>query len=319
MDGDTIKGIGMLSLERPEETIAEMDGSTEGDAAETASGLFTDSAGINDQDSSRSDGNRSQEQASAKRSASASSSSKKAKMKKRPEYAPEELTKLQNQEEIQQLLYIAQRYIGKPLTQTDSNTIISFVEYYGLKEEVAEYLIEYCVSEGHTHMNYMEKVAMNWSEENITSVEQAKAYTINFNKNYYRVFKALGVHNRQPNKPQMDLIDKWIDEYNFAIEIIEHACELTIARINEPKLSYVEGILKNWHDNGAKSMKDIEKLDARYKKDREADRKKTKEQNTATPPKNSKNRFHNHDQRTYDYDILEKRMNDMLDKEINGK
>jgi len=40
--------------------------------------------------------------------------------------------------------------------------------------DLIEYLVEYCVSKGHTSIRYIEKVALAWADNHITTVEQAK-------------------------------------------------------------------------------------------------------------------------------------------------
>lgn len=40
-----------------------------------------------------------------------------------------------------------------------------------MSAELIEYLIEYCVENGHKSMHYINKVALSWHEENITTGE----------------------------------------------------------------------------------------------------------------------------------------------------
>lgn len=241
-----------------------------------------------------------------------------AKLYSRPEYSMDEMALITEESEFKQLIYITSKYLGKQLTQTDVNTLLGFVDWLGLPFDVVEFLIEYCASGGHRHMNYIEKVAISWSDENIKTIEQAKVLTENFSKNYYRIFKALGISNRQPTGAQVKLMDKWIDDYNFAIEVIEKACDKTIAAINKPELKYVDTILSRWHDHGAKSVIDIDKLDATYQSNKKAER-EAKGKIQTTTDKRTSNRFHNHEQRDYDYSLLEKKMDEMIDTEVYEK
>lgn len=238
-------------------------------------------------------------------------STKKAKIQDRPQYSMEEIVKYQEATEVKELLYIAQRYIGRPLSSTDTNAIIGFIEYYGLPVEVVEYLIEYCTSDDHRNLSYMEKVAMDWSERNIRTVDQARTHTEQYNKNYFRIFRALGLSGRTPTPKQITLMEKWISEYNFAIEVIELACEKTITAINKPELAYVDTILTRWHNKGVKSPEAIAELDRSFKQSQE-----TRKKNAG--PVKSKNRFINYEQHDYDYDDLEKKMKDLRKKKSNG-
>ena len=40
--------------------------------------------------------------------------------------------------------------------------------------DVIEYVIEYCVQNRHNSIRYMEKVALNWHEKGIDTVDKAK-------------------------------------------------------------------------------------------------------------------------------------------------
>ncbi len=287
-EGDDIKSIGLLSLERAEDTLE-------------------DTASSEPQIHSKA--NTPIEIARHKKKPKKQERS--AKLYKKPEYSMEEMAMMAEETEFKQLLYITEKYLAKQLTQTDVNTLLGFVDWLGLPIDVVEYLIEHCASDGHRHMNYIEKVAIDWSDRNIKTVEQAKSLMDKFNKNYYRIFKALGISNRQPTPPQIKLMDQWIDELNFALEVVELACAKTISAINKPELKYVNTILTRWHKEGAKSVKDIENLDAKYI---EVNSQKNKLTGTKEKPVGkSNNRFHNHDQRTYDYSLLEERMNEMIE------
>ncbi len=237
---------------------------------------------------------------------------KQARLQQRPQYSMDEMAMYTEQSEFKELLYITERYLKKPLSQADVNVLLGFVDWLGLSMEVVEFLIEYCASDGHRHMNYIEKVAIDWADQNFETVEQAKAYTETYNKNYFKIFKALGLSGRQPTPKQMKYMDRWTADYNFAIEVIELACEKTISAINKPELAYVDTILTRWHNKGVKSLEAVADLDRNYKTDQSSKAKQTK-----TTPTN-KNKFHNHQQREYDFEDIEKKMDDLLDKRLDG-
>ena len=85
-----------------------------------------------------------------------------------------EFDELREREDIKQLLYIVEKYIGAPLSPTDVRTILYIRETLGMSGELIEYLVEYCVSNQHTSLRYMEKVAINWTEQGISTVDAAK-------------------------------------------------------------------------------------------------------------------------------------------------
>lgn len=223
-------------------------------------------------------------------------------------------TPVYDEQAYKQLVYFAEALFGKVLSSTDTDIILSLVDTYSLPFDVAEYLIELCAIRN-KNLQYMEKVATDWANHEIATVEQAKQHADQHNGNYYRVFKALGIFNHQPQNDEKQLIDKWIKEYNFAIEIVERACGITITTIHDPSLKYTDKILTSWYNNGTMSLQAIEAAEERFKA---AKATTTAATTTPTVKSTQKNRFHNNEQRSYDFDYLEKRMNDMLDKKITN-
>jgi len=195
-----------------------------------------------------------------------------------------------------QLFFVIQQYLGKPLSQTDINTIVFFHEQLGLSVDLIEYLFEYCVSNNHRSMHYIEKVAISWAEQKINTIAQAKKNSAYYHKTYYAVLKAFGINNRQPIDSEIAYINKWQEEYGFSIAIILEACSRTMLATHSPSFEYTDSILKNWRTKDAKNMDDIRELDKLHSK------KKT----GAVKPTN--NKFHNFTQRSYDYDDLEKKL-----------
>ena len=70
------------------------------------------------------------------------------------------LKELKENEDVVQLLYIAEQYLGRTLTATDTNTLMYFYDQLEMSAELIEYLIEYCVSKGSRSIRYIEKVAL---------------------------------------------------------------------------------------------------------------------------------------------------------------
>ena len=133
-----------------------------------------------------------------------------------------------------------------------------------MSAELIEYLIEYCVENGHKSMHYIQKVALSWNEQKITTVSDAKASTVAYNKNCYSVLNAYGIKGRAPAASEITYIKKWNEEYGFTLDIILEACNRTMNTIHQPNFEYTDTILKNWRSKNVHYLKDIEALDADY-------------------------------------------------------
>ena len=214
--------------------------------------------------------------------------------------------------EFKELLFVAEQYLGKTLSATDIDQITYFYDTLNMSAELIEYLIEYCVENGHKSMHYINKVALSWHEENITTVNLAKTSSFLYNKNCYCVLNAYGIKGRGPAASEIAYIRKWSEEYGFALEVILEACDRTMNSIHQPSFDYTDSILKRWKDKNVRQLKDIDAVDADYRKEKERAKElakeRTRQQQTQKPVSSQNNKFNNFDGRSYDMNDLERRL-----------
>lgn len=215
------------------------------------------------------------------------------------QYTVDDIRNFRKNEDVAELIFITERYLGRPLTSTDTNSILYWNDCLGFSLDLIEYLIEYCVSKGHTSIRYIEKVALAWAEANVTTVEQAKQLSNLHSQLYFSVMKAFGISGRNLVASETELIDKWKNAYGFSSEIILEGCKRTMQAIHQPSFEYTDRILSNWKKANINSLEDIAKFDDAFQK---------KKSTSASSQTSSagKNKFNNFSQRSYDYDELEK-------------
>lgn len=213
-------------------------------------------------------------------------------------YSADDIKQFTEQEAVMELVFIAEQYLGRTLTATDLNAIFYFYDELNLSIELIEYLIEYCVSNRHTSIRYIEKVALAWAESGYQTVEQAKQANGQYNQTYSSVMKAMGISGRSLVSAETAYIDKWKNDLGFSVELIQKACEKTIQAIHEPSFEYADRILNNWKLNNISSLEDVAKADS--------DHQKRKKAASTAPRTASKNKFTAFDQRSYDDSRLEK-------------
>lgn len=206
-----------------------------------------------------------------------------------------------DQGDLRELYFVAEQYLGKPLTVTEIKKINYFFDTLNFSTDLIEYLIEYCVENGHRTFRYIESVALSWSDSGIASVEDAKTNVNAYNKNYFSVLNAFGIKGRSPAPAEMEFIKKWFEEYGFSLEIILEACNRTITNTHKPDFKYTDSILKNWIANGVTSLTDVAQLDISFQQ------KKTSSKKTVAKVP-AKTRFNNFEGRTYDMKSLEQQL-----------
>lgn len=209
--------------------------------------------------------------------------------------------------EFKELLFVAEQYLGKTLSSVDIDMITYFYDTLDMSAELIEYLIEYCVENGHKSMHYIRKVALSWNEQKITTVSEAKSNTVLYNKNCYSILNAYGIKGRAPAASEIAYIRRWNDDYGFSLELILEACNRTMNTIHQPNFEYTDTILKNWREKNVRHSKDIDALDANYMKEKER-RKKSAVKTANTSKLGKSNKFNNFSGRSYDMDSLERRL-----------
>lgn len=209
------------------------------------------------------------------------------------------VSRLKENEEIVQLLYIAEQYLARPLTSTDTNKILYFYEGLGFNAELIEFLIEYCVSKNHKSIRYIEKVALSWAEQGISTAAAAKEETRQYNQTYFTIFKALGIKDRNPIKGETEMMDRWTQEWGFSMDLIQEACRRTVLQTGSGSFPYTDKILQKWHTDKVRHMADLEASDAKHK----TKKAKSKKESTA-----AQNRFNDYPHRDYDFDQIKKSM-----------
>lgn len=221
-------------------------------------------------------------------------------------YTANEISSFNEKSEVVEFMYIAQKLLGKTLSASDVNTLLFFYDVLGFDSDLIVYLLEYAISNNHRQMRYIEKTAISWANEGIDTVDKAKASTELYSSRCYPVLKAFGISGRNPGAGEKALIVKWTDSYGFPMDIVLDACNRTMNAIHQPSFEYADSILTKWKEKGIRTLSDVKVLDGEHQKNKAAYKKNQTDNNeTSARPKNS---FNNFNQRTYNYESLEKEL-----------
>ncbi|SHH96508.1 DnaD and phage-associated domain-containing protein [Clostridium collagenovorans DSM 3089] len=204
------------------------------------------------------------------------------------------------------MLQDIEKLIGRPLSNKEISMYIGWQKEFGFSLELTLILIQYCASKGKTDYRYIEKVALAWHDNNIKTIDEAQDF-ISYNEDKWvklrKILNYLGIQNKEIMKPQEQLLTKWISTYNFPLDVIFHGCDICFNRIGKTDFKYIDGILNSWFKDGLKTLEEIEK-------NQNSKKKTTFKPNTVgSKPKSSSNsNFGNYEQRSYDFDDLEKKL-----------
>lgn len=199
---------------------------------------------------------------------------------------------------------------GRPLKISEKQKIVSWLNTYRTKPEIMTLVFSYCINNKKVkRFSYIESVVSAWHDEGVTDVDSMVEYLEKRNDRfsvYSRIAKALGFI-RTLTEAEMKTIDKWIDEWEFSMEMILR-CLDNSTKINNPNINYFDKILGDWNKSGFKTIEDL-------KND-------VKPEAKAKPPvkeaSKTKNKFHNFIQSDdLSNDDLEKIARKRFEKKLN--
>jgi DnaD/phage-associated family protein len=219
----------------------------------------------------------------------------------KPSYSLDEVASMKKDEDFSQILFIAESYLGRTLSVPDIKSLLYIYRELHFSTELMDYLIEYCVGRDKREMRYIEKVAVNWAEENVVTVRQAKLRATRYDKLVYTVMKALG-RQSDPTEQEAAFIRRWNKQYGFSADLILAACEKTVIAADSHRFEYAEGILSKWYKAGIRNLQDVKAAEEDFQKKKSA---AATAPATAAKPRSS---FHDFQQRDYDFDELEKEL-----------
>ena len=181
------------------------------------------------------------------------------------------------------------------ISPTYANSIIYMIEDLHLEPELVEQLLE----SGETSLSKIEKKAISYAKNGITTLKDAKQEEMFREEISKTIYKIFGMDSPAPVKREIDFILKWRLEYHFSDEMIVEACNRTMAHTHKGSFEYTDGILTNWYKKGALSKEAIEKLDEEHSKKQSSRFSKSKSS------KSKKNKIQSHE---YDFKDLEKKL-----------
>ena len=215
----------------------------------------------------------------------------------KPVYSADDLRCFRDRENTAQLLFVAESYIGRPLSTADLRSILYFSDCLHFSDDLIDYLIQYCVDRGKRDFKYIEAVALNWAQSGITTPKQAEKFAAKYDKSVYTIMKELG-RTGAPTSKELEYINRWLKEYGFPPEIISEACGRTVIATDSHRFEYAEGILSSWKRENVLRKSDIQRIDEKHQKRRSA----------APAAHTASNRFNQFSQRDYDFDELEAKL-----------
>lgn len=169
--------------------------------------------------------------------------------------------RLQESEEIRNLMQEAEATLGKTLSPAMSALLLTVTDDYGLPVEVTVMLIHYAQEVGKTGTSYIDSVARDWAESGIFTLEAAEQKLQELSRRrlaWGKVASAAGLPKRSPSKKEEDAACRWVYEWGFSQEMLSAAYESCVDHTGKFSAAYMDKVLANWHGKGFRNPQDLE-------------------------------------------------------------
>ncbi|WP_411677048.1 DnaD domain protein [Caproicibacter sp.] len=151
--------------------------------------------------------------------------------------------------EISCLMQSAQQVLGRLISGGESATLLMIHDEFGLPSDVIIMLLQYTASISKANMRYIEKMAMNWADEEINTHEKAEEKLRRLTEcrqAWRKVEQAVGMPHRSPSTKEEAFADLWITQWKFSADMIREAYDRAVDATGKFSASYMNRILERW-------------------------------------------------------------------------
>lgn len=160
---------------------------------------------------------------------------------------------------MKETVTMAEQLLKKPLSQREVTGLYSFMQEYSMTQEMILVLLEYCVTIDKTNFSYIEKVAENWYEQGIKTLDEATKVlnrVVKEARMQKKCKKMFGLE-REFSQTELNYIARWVSELSMSEAMIRTAYEKTVNNTGKISMPYMNTILKSWHEKGIKTVSQI--------------------------------------------------------------
>ncbi len=177
-----------------------------------------------------------------------------------PEYTTEDITGALTDGSFHVLCDEVERRLGKKLTAGDLKALFTLYDHLALPAEVILMLVTWCTEEvarkygpgRRPFLSQIKKEGFVWARRGIDTIEAAEAHIQKMTELRSRekeVLRLLDISPRPLVERERTYIAAW-DEMGFDNEAIRMAYEKTVLKKQSMDWSYMNGILRHWHEKG---------------------------------------------------------------------
>lgn len=173
--------------------------------------------------------------------------------------------RMEESEEVAFLMQEAQQILGRLINNGESATLLMVHDDFGLPVDVIIMLLQYASAKGKANLRYIEKVAMDWADEEIFTHEKAEEKLrklADSAASWGQVQRAMGVDKHSPTKAEEAFANLWVSQWGFSTALIREAYERCVNQTGKVNMRYINKILERWHADGVTTLEQAQKEQA---------------------------------------------------------
>ena len=197
----------------------------------------------------------------------------------RPTYTTDDVSRLlETQEEFRSLCAEVDKKLGRRMGPADQKCLAGLYDALGMPADVIYLLVSHCVERferGDTRAQRLtvyqiEKEGYRWAQQGIFSQEAADRYLQEYSRRYETAvayMQAMNLGDRAPVGKEKTYIESWT-AMGFSADAVALAYEKTLSQIHQLKFSYLNAILKKWHEAGLHTAAEAQRGDRKASPER---------------------------------------------------
>jgi len=170
-------------------------------------------------------------------------------------------------EDIKFLLNHLESILLRNMVHSECKVFISLNKMYGLPIDVILMLTQYCVNNKKDNVAYIKKVAINWVNLGIDTLEKVEIHIMKLeeiDRNESFICNVFGISSRVLTRKEKEFSNKWINDLKVGDEVLQEAYNRCVDNIGKISFSYINKIITGWSEKGYKTLDTI----LLYEKDR---------------------------------------------------
>ncbi len=167
------------------------------------------------------------------------------------------------------LMRSADEIFGRPTSNNDKATLLMIHETDGLPVEVRVMLLRYAADIGKCNIRYIEKIAINWADNEINTLELAEKRIKELTEGReaaFRIQKLFGIDSHSPTEKESNYADRWVNQWKFSDDMLRMAYEICVDSKLKYIAGYVDSILSRWAKEGITTPSQAEQEKNKRKK-----------------------------------------------------